>query len=112
MGWGVRVGTERARVLSDDFSYTFNVAPLFFALFPLDSGGIRGLNGKSVAEASAAIWAALECARRMPAEQLAGYEPPNGFGSVAGALGFLDAIKESCDGFAADGYPEATVCVT
>lgn len=85
---------------------TWNVCPLFHWALEIEEG-IKGLNGMDGLSAAVIVGGALEKITKAEADSLDKFEPPNGWGSVAGATEFLVDIRAACLA-----HPTATVNVT
>lgn len=85
---------------------TWNVCPLFYWAFDTEEG-IRGLNDMDALSAATIVGGALERIAKAEPGSLDKFEPPNGWGSVAGATELLVDIRAACLE-----HPTATVNVT
>lgn len=74
-------------------NYTYNVSRMFYRA--LGNEGIRGLHGKSGADAEPQLNAAVAAMRADP-DIYRAMNPPNGWGNYEGALELLETLASWC----------------
>lgn len=76
------------------FHYTYNLSA-FFSAYRVNP--VRDLDGLDARQCARRIETALDAIRKEdPGRLSAEYDPPNGFGSVAGALAWLNRVRAYC----------------
>lgn len=100
MGWDfgmeIDAGNDDPVWIGFEASYTFNVAPMFYAAFDGETeSGIRDLHHMSGAAAAQKLRVAIERMEDDPAKYEA-MNPPNGWGNYDGALELLRTLLEWC----------------
>lgn len=98
MSWDVYLtvdtGSPEPQCIGDAWNCTYNVAPMFYAALPIESG-LRGLDGMPAAAAADALCHAIRAMEDDPAKYRA-MNPANGWGSYESALEFLRNIHDAC----------------
>lgn len=97
------VNTGKKEVdVGSDHNYTYNVSPMFYALFPQEMG-IHWLNNKKGEECISVLEEVIQSFRDRFAE-MSKFNPTNKWGNAEGALTFLEGILADCKD-----HPAATV---
>lgn len=97
-------GAETREVELHEANVTYNLAPMFYEA--LGGDGLRGLDGRGARQCRVKLDVALGEMTADP-EKYRAMNPPNGWGTYEGALGFLKELYDACLR-----HPDATVHVT